>query len=254
MAAPSVRLVQITDLHLRNPPGDIFSSGINTDDSLRQVLEAAGNDIRNADLLVATGDLAHEPDPAIYERLRKALNASGAPVRFIAGNHDDPDLLRAAFEGSAFSVNGDTQLTGWQLIFLDTSAANMVGGVLKVSELERLDRLLAESEARHAMLFLHHHPLPVGSEWMDAIALANADDFFRVVDRHSAVRAAVFGHVHQEFDSRRGGVRYLGTPSTCVQFKPGTLSSEADVLPPAWRLLKLFDDGSIETEVCYLPA
>ena len=250
----SIRLVQITDLHLRTPPGDIMSSGVNTDESLQSVLDAACEDIRQSDLVVASGDLVHEPDLKSYMRLKEKLDPCCSAVRFIAGNHDDPEMMKASLDGGDFAVGGDMRLGKWQLLFLDTSAVNMVGGELAKVELERLESVLADSEAEHAMIFLHHHPLPVSSDWMDAIALENADAFFSVIDRYAFVRAAAFGHIHQEFEARRAGVSYFGTPSTCVQFRPRTVTSELDSLPPAWRLFDLFDDGSIRSEVRYLPA
>mgnify|MGYP000213876501 CR=1 FL=1 len=32
----------------------------------------------------------------------------------------------------------------------------------------------------------------------------------------------LFGHVHQQFDVRRKGVRLMAVPSTCAQFKPAS--------------------------------
>ena len=62
----------------------------------------------------------------------------------------------------------------------------------------------------------------------------------------------VFGHVHQLHDSTRGGVRLLGTPSTCAQFKPACKEFTIDDKPPAYRRLELFADGRIDTKVVWL--
>ena len=87
---------------------------------------------------------------------------------------------------------------------------------------------------------------------MDAMSLVNSEDFFRVLDRHPQVRAVIWGHIHQEFYTKRAGVNLIGTPSTCVQFKPGAQHFEIDHHPPAYRWLCLHSNGAIETGVRYV--
>ena len=41
------------------------------------------------------------------------------------------------------------------------------------------------------------------------------------------------GHIHQEFDRQRGPLRLLASPSTCVQFAPGSSDFTLDRLAPA---------------------
>jgi Icc protein len=59
----------------------------------------------------------------------------------------------------------------------------------------------------------------------------------------------LWGHVHQESHHIIDGVEWMSTPSSCVQFKPGSkefaLGSEA----PGYRHLSLYADGRIETAV-----
>jgi 3',5'-cyclic-AMP phosphodiesterase len=59
----------------------------------------------------------------------------------------------------------------------------------------------------------------------------------------------VWGHVHQQHDSLRRGVRMLATPSTCAQFLPHSEQFAIDAAPPGYRCLSLHADGRIETEV-----
>jgi len=59
----------------------------------------------------------------------------------------------------------------------------------------------------------------------------------------------VWGHIHAEFSARRGDVRLLATPATCVQFKPGTAAPQVDELPPGYRWFELHPDGRLETGV-----
>jgi Icc protein len=99
------------------------------------------------------------------------------------------------------------------------------------------------------MVCLHHHPIAMGSRWLDSIGLANADEFWRIIDAHPHVRAVSFGHVHQEYEGRRGTVQIYATPSTGAQFEPHSERFSIDARPPAYRPFELHDDGRIETQV-----
>src|SRR5690606_20318060 len=95
----------------------------------------------------------------------------------------------------------------------------------------------------------HHHPLSMGSRWIDTIGLHNADELLAIVRRHNNVRCVLWGHVHQESDQIIDGVRYLSTPSTCVQFMPGSDDFAIDTLAPGYRWLDLHPDGRVDTGV-----
>jgi Icc protein len=82
--------------------------------------------------------------------------------------------------------------------------------------------------------------------------LENASELWNVIDRHSCVRAVVWGHVHQSYDGLRKEVRLLATPSTCAQFVPYADEFAVDRRPPAYRTLELRSDGSLNTEVVWV--
>jgi Icc protein len=91
--------------------------------------------------------------------------------------------------------------------------------------------------------------VPVGSRWIDPIGVRNPEAFFAVLDRFPQVRAVLWGHIHQEYDQLRNGVRLLASPSTCVQFAPGSEEFQVDKEAPGYRWLRLHADGSLETGV-----
>ena len=102
------------------------------------------------------------------------------------------------------------------------------------------------------MVCLHHHPVPMSSRWLDRVGLNNAAEFLHTIDAHRNVRAVVWGHVHQNYDALRKGVRMLATPSTCAQFAPNSDDFAVDRRPPAYRTFELRPDGSLLTEVVWL--
>ncbi|KZY89655.1 hypothetical protein A3742_24910 [Oleiphilus sp. HI0071] len=105
------------------------------------------------------------------------------------------------------------------------------------------------SDKSHALVCLHHHPVEIGARWLDRIGLRNPEAFLNMVDSNDHVEAVLWGHIHQEFDEQRRGKRMLATPSTCIQFKPKSDNFGLDEVAPGYRWLKLYEDGSIETNV-----
>ncbi|MGD8559651.1 MAG: phosphodiesterase, partial [Gammaproteobacteria bacterium] len=86
----------------------------------------------------------------------------------------------------------------------------------------------------------------------DALNLRNNTDFLSVLKDFPNVRLVVNGHIHQELDEQRDGVRFLGTPATCFQFAARRTNAGIDSLPPGYRQIMLHDDGSVETRVHYV--
>jgi Icc protein len=241
-----MKILQLTDPHLFGSATGALR-GVVTDFSLHRVLDEAYASVPDFAALLVTGDLVQD-DPSGYLRFRSIFGDSRKPVLCVPGNHDEPDIMRRSLAGPPFQVCGSHHAGGWQLVMLDSCDPGHVGGRLTARELERLDRALASSPA-HAMVCLHHHPVDMGSRWIDTVGLANREDFWRVIDAHAHVRAVVWGHVHQEYQGDRGGVRLFATPSTGAQFLPKSDRFAVDQRPPAYRPFELHPDGRIESEI-----
>jgi len=141
----------------------------------------------------------------------------------------------------------------WRLVMLDSVIADEEGGHLAEKELQRLQQSL-QAENKHTLVCLHHQPLPVGSAWIDTMALDNGDAFFDIIDRHDHVQGVLWGHIHQVFEGMHKQVRLMASPSTCVQFSVGVDDFQVDEQAPGCRLLALLPDGSIRSEVLRLAA
>lgn len=241
-----MKFLQITDPHLYGSATGALR-GVVTDASLHQVLDEAHASVADFEALLVTGDLVQD-DPSGYLRFRSIFGNSQRPVLCIPGNHDEPAIMQRSLAGAPFQYCGTDRAGGWQMVMLDSCDPGHVGGRLTDQELERLDRSLASSAA-HAMVCLHHHPVEMGSRWIDTIGLANRDEFWRVIDAHSHVRAVVWGHVHQEYEGSRGNVRLFATPSTGAQFLPLSDRYAVDTRPPAYRPFELHADGRIDSEI-----
>lgn len=246
-----VTLVQLTDSHLfAHEEGKLL--GLTTQDSLQRVVQLVrqneGDDI---DLILATGDLAQDGSVAAYDRFDTLTAPLEVPLAWTVGNHDDARAMQERSLGERW-VGPIVDLGAWRIVMLETAVPHEVHGALSKHVLEMLDNALDTAGGRHVLLAMHHHPVPVDSAWMGQIGLQNPEALFDRVDRHDAVRAIVWGHVHQPIDRRRGNVRLLASPSTCVQFKPQSETFEVTHEAPGYRWLKLHDDGSIDTGISRL--
>ncbi|UVE17275.1 3',5'-cyclic-AMP phosphodiesterase [Pseudomonas sp. LS44] len=246
-ADSSVLLVQLSDSHLfAEADGKLL--GMDTRDSLQQVIQRVSEEQADIDLVLATGDLSQDASPASYRRFRQMSETLAAPARWLAGNHDEIPVMEDACSGSDL-LEPIVDLGAWRIVLLDSSIPGAVPGLLDAEQLELLEQALREAPQRHHLICLHHHPVDIGCAWMEPIGLRNADALFAVLDRYSQVRAVLWGHVHQEIDRQRNGVRLLASPSTCVQFAPGSEEFCVGAEAPGYRWLRLHADGRLDTGV-----
>lgn len=244
-----VGVLQITDPHLfASADGELL--GVRTTTSLHAVLALARSDGLAPDVVLATGDVSQDGSPESYQRFRHIVaEYFAAPVYWLAGNHDLTAPMQAAsVTGNA--GNRSVAFGDWQLLLLDSHADDVVEGRLADSELAFLRDAIATHAQRHILVAVHHPPVPVGSAWIDTQMIANASAFWDIVDQADSVRAVIFGHVHQNYARNHGGVRVLGTPSTCFQFRPNTRDFALDAQrQPGYRWLRLTPAGTVATHV-----
>ncbi|MEX2516977.1 MAG: phosphodiesterase [Gammaproteobacteria bacterium] len=239
-----MNIIQISDTHILAKPGETFD-GVDSAATLTAVLENINARSPSPDMILLTGDLVHDPDVASYQRLNDLLRMVKVPVYALPGNHDDPAVMPRYLTG----VQHDKRIeqAGWQILLLNSWLPDEHAGELPASELDWLEQQLKHNTLP-TLVALHHPPVKIDSPWMDGMRLCNPDDFFRVIDRHAHVRAVVWGHIHQVFETRRDHVQLLGCPSTCVQFEPQSHEYATDTAGPGYRCLYLQDD-KISSEI-----
>jgi len=244
-------LLHITDTHLYADSATLLK-GISPQQSFAAVLAQARQQFPSPDGIILGGDMAQDEADATYLRIADMLQGWQAPFMLTPGNHANitglnHQLIPALAAHSGYSDH--LQMQHWQVITLNSHAAGQVAGWLGDDELAKLDRLLAAAQPAHTLIALHHHPVPVASRWLDQIGLDDRQRFWHVVDRHKHVRAVLCGHIHQAFDGMHKHVRVLGTPSSCIQFRPRQENFALDSVSPGYRWLELQPDGSINTAV-----
>ena len=247
-----ILLLQLSDPHLfEDESRELY--GVNTAESFRATLaRAMAVAPGELDAVLVTGDIAEDRRPATYRRFHSVMSGLGVRVICIPGNHEDLPVMSAELDRAPLQFCGSASLGSWRVVMLNSHAPDKDSGWLEDDELDRLERELVAAAAQHVLVGMHHQPIPVGSPWLDAVGLVNADALLACLGRHRNVRGLLSGHVHQAFDAVHRGLRVLSTPSTCAQFTPRTSSCVMDLRPPGFRFLRLLPTGEIDTEVVWL--
>ena len=244
--APTV-LVQLTDLHIREP-GRLAYRRVDTTQYFRAMVDSVLALKQRADAVVITGDLTDFGRPAEYASLAAQiapLEAAGLPVYLMPGNHDDRTALRRSFPAHAYLGDGEfvqyaVDVGPLRLLALDTLVPMRSEGVLDAERLSWLDAQLAACTDRPVVVAMHHPPFETLIGHMDKMGLlAGARELEAIVARHRNVERIICGHLHRAIDVRFGGTIASTAPGpahqVCLDLDPDAVSAWT-LEPPAFRV------------------
>lgn len=240
-------IAQLSDLHLTGAVGHDDSY-----DKCLRCLDAALS--YRPDLLLLTGDLVNDGIPVAYDWLFHRLDKSTLPYIALAGNHDVTQEHNAHLpfaERSHSPIVADTRLSdctrlnirhadgsAWQLLSLNSTVAGQIHGSLTAAQLAWLHDTLSQ-HPDPAIIALHHHPLPVGSAWIDAYRLQHADALWQLLSAHPHAKLILCGHVHQVHSLSYAHTTLLTAPAVSRQFMPWVDDFQIDNIGAGFRLLTL---------------
>jgi 3',5'-cyclic AMP phosphodiesterase CpdA len=233
---PAVLIAQISDLHIKRP-GELAYGQVDTAAALRRCVTELNRLDPRPQLVVISGDLADTPNVEEYEYLKALLASLEIPFVAIPGNHDNRDLMSAAFpDGACGQAGGALNLTRavgpLDLVMLDSSVPGKPYGTLDDHTLNWLDAMLGRSTSRPALLFMHHPPFITGIRHMDVQNLHNAGALHEIVKRHIRVRLVAAGHVH-----RATLTQFAGVPATICPAPNHAVALDLDErLPPSFKV------------------
>jgi Icc protein len=268
-AAP-FRFVHLTDTHIM--AGGAWRPGagnfeFDTAASLRRVVEAIrgldpapafavlGGDLASPDLLHRDRVLTAEEYEPSYRLLAEILASLRCPVHFLVGNHDNRLAFNRVLGAKALAQDAPQPYSfdheGYHFIALDSLEPGQAGGFLDAAQLSWLHRDLVQHRDQPTIVFVHHHPWPLGLQWIDTMTLRNGEKLMTVLRDHAQVSWVICGHVHLDQCVQRGRLTMLATPSTCVQLSK--VSQLAKILPgpPAFRVVDV-SGGELSTRVLHL--
>ena len=262
-----LNVLQITDLHLSTPTSAIANDDIDNNPNIfmcqhnfEKVLEQSLSEDIRCDLILVTGDLVNQVQPAIYDYIFEVLQATDIPFACIAGNHDVTDEVGSDlpfFQRKLVAQPTDARLLSrhvietahWQLLLLDSSITGKVAGEVTATDIDWLCAQL-QGCSKPALIALHHHVIPVESDWIDIHMADNTEAFWQQMAAFEQLKVIISGHTHQEQVRYRQGVSVYSTPSTCYQFKPYKDDFAFDEnARPGYRWLQLANNGKVASWV-----
>src|SRR5438874_1080386 len=185
-----IRFVNIIDTHIMaGGTWRIRGTDVefDTDASLRRVVETVrrlqpapafavlGGDLASPDILHRERTLTPAEYAPSYARLREILGELPCRAHFLMGNHDNLEAFNRALRPEASVPDGPCYYSfdhdGTHLIALDSHEPGHADGVLDPAQLAWLARDLAAHRDTPTIVFIHHHPWPLGHAWMDTMTL-----------------------------------------------------------------------------------
>lgn len=248
--APARRVIlHLSDTHLL--AGDRLLGGrYDVAAHLRRTLAAAEATGVRPDAVVFTGDLTDLGEPEAYRVLRAAVEPwaarLGAPVVWVAGNHDERTALRAELldaEATEEPVTGVWDLDGLRLIALDSSVPGWHHGDLDAEQLEWLRAELAEPAPLGTILALHHPPLPTHIPFFDILELRDQPGLAAAI-AGSDVRAILAGHLHYSTSGTFAGVPVSVSAASCYTMDLARPAEEVNGMDAgqSFHLVHVWDD------------
>lgn len=263
VAQTAFSFVHFTDTHV------MAGGSGNTSASLRQVITVLntldpppafaviGGDLVSPDMLDRQRTLRQEDYEPSYRLFQELLRPLACPTYMLLGNHDHRQAFHHVMQTPVPTLTTTHHYSfdyqAYHFITLDTHQPGQQWGYVDTAQLAWLRDDLASHRGQPTLIFLHHHPWPLGLTWLDDMALRNGDAVVEVLRAYPDVRWMICGHVHLDQVIQQDGLTMLTTPSTC--FQASKISQQRKILagPPAFRVIQITGE-TFSTRVVHLQA
>ncbi|MEO1391349.1 MAG: phosphodiesterase [Cyanobacteria bacterium J06634_5] len=235
-------IAHISDLHVL-APGELAYGVVNTNPLVERAIAHIAK--LSPDILVITGDLVHNVQPAEYALLKTMLSGLTMPIYLLCGNHDSRELIRDVFtEHTYLPATGYLQYVveagPLRLIMLDTNVPGEGRGELDNARLTWLDEQLSQQPEQPTLIFMHHPPFTTGIDMMDGFGLTGSHALANIVKKYDCIERIGCGHVHRPVHTHWAKTLAYTIPSPVHQVSLD-LSATAQTAtftmePPAYQL------------------
>jgi len=244
-----MKIIQITDLHLRCDK-DYSVFDINTFQSARIIIDHISQVHKDLNALVISGDISDDETSESYSNLLELTDQIDTKIYLMPGNHDSIKEIKKC--ASIGRVKSELYFVddNWIYFMFNTKKDNSPNGLLKQDEIDIFTDMLRKNEDKYFMIFLHHHPVEIGSPTMDKMIIENANILLDLIRKNKSIRGVSWGHIHNVFETNINNAKLFSTPSTCYQSKPRSETFTIDKKEkPGYRIIHFSSSGNLETKV-----
>lgn len=213
-----MKLIWLSDLHFQ-AEGEV----VGHDPRVR--LEAAISHInthhRDADMCVISGDMVNRGTAADYSALASTLEVLALPNYPLAGNHDDRAFLNQHLPVPDGRLSGFIQYAvetpDALVVCLDTHKPGSDAGEFCAQRLSWLEGVLRDADDLPILLFMHHHPMPLGLPMQDTENLLNGSDLLDLITASGRTVQMCIGHIHRPITGTVRGIPFATMRSVLYQ-------------------------------------
>ena len=228
-------IAHISDCHIALPPPD----GSDRSNDLSRSVDHVNALDPQPDLVVHTGDVAHDAKLEEYDEALRILDRLEAPLCAIPGNRDRRTPFRDAFsdclpeschsEFIQYAISNGTHCA----IMLDSISEHSNKGRLCEVRRAHFETMLDDAGDKQVIVFMHHPPFEVTEskypiqfeDWSEV------DAFAGVVERHGNILKVCCGHSHRTASGKVGGVGAATIPSIAEDLRLGPPATMEEILP-----------------------
>jgi Icc protein len=257
MTLKTLRIAQITDIHLTAHDGDTLQ-GVDTGESLRQVLGVISALSPRPSLIIASGDLVQTSNSRSYSRLKSIFCDMNIPVYVLPGNHDDPEMIKQHLAGDRVKFQSKLDLNDWSIVFVDSTIKDKNHGDVSETEQALLEKNIGPALNKLVLVALHHPTINSCPSF--SCRLDNKDKFIGYLKQQPSIKAVIAGHTHLAAEDIDADLAQYTTPSTFAKIShsesadpTGTedfwISHTIDSSVHGYRILDLSEDGQVDSFV-----
>ncbi len=257
MTKPLLTFAHITDTHVGQTP-QFARYGYPSLPALERLIDILNGFPTPVDFVIHTGDVSHDQSAASYALAARTLARLTAPIYYVNGNHDLPELLRE-YLGAPAHPSGDPaapldyafEVRGEHFLVLDAHNPDVPDpqGKLRDSQLAYAQQVITATAGPLTVL-LHYPVFPMASPWLDAHMLVENGDALHalLVPVRDRLRGVFLGHLHRSCQVYRDGIGYTCAGSSFAQYawRPWddlpTVDSDSC---PAYNVVQYFPDQVI---------
>ncbi|MGB0844281.1 MAG: phosphodiesterase, partial [Alphaproteobacteria bacterium] len=119
------------------------------------------------------------------------------------------------------------------VVALDMHKTGSDAGEFCQERYDWLGSVLKANSQKPAILFMHHHPMPLGLPMQDTENMQNGEEFLEFVSKHKNVKQLCIGHVHRAITGNVKGIPFATMKSVLYQAPAPQPAWDWDTFAPA---------------------